>query len=230
MEEANQTSMKAPSTLKFTFLGISSGFTPFNNIAADLRSPQKAPDSLASHNTAIAFATPTFQRWKGYHVCTTIGKASSVNVNLIDREDPQKGVNVRMSSSGSKGNCSLTVSVFCDSNGVEGPYSLEKSGTCDYATILKHPAGCAKIISVHRRGWGWLGTIITIILCLLGGYLLVGAVYRFFFLGIRGIEVIPNLEFWLSLPQRTKSLLGSLVRKFRGPSRGYRSSYSPVNF
>ncbi|XP_010264547.1 PREDICTED: uncharacterized protein LOC104602522 isoform X2 [Nelumbo nucifera] len=166
----------------------------------------------------------------GYHVCTTIGKASSVNVNLIDREDPQKGVNVRMSSSGSKGNCSLTVSVFCDSNGVEGPYSLEKSGTCDYATILKHPAGCAKIISVHRRGWGWLGTIITIILCLLGGYLLVGAVYRFFFLGIRGIEVIPNLEFWLSLPQRTKSLLGSLVRKFRGPSRGYRSSYSPVNF
>ncbi|KAK7847353.1 hypothetical protein CFP56_006681 [Quercus suber] len=43
-------------------------------------------------------------------------------------------------------------------------------------------------------------------------------------------EIFPNLDFWTSLPQRTQSLLASLVQKFRGPSQGHRSSYSPVNF
>ncbi|KAJ4969638.1 hypothetical protein NE237_002737 [Protea cynaroides] len=166
---------------------------------------------------------------KGYSVCNTVGIASSIDVDLIDKKNPMAGVIVKMSSSGSEINCSLSVSVFCDSNGVQGPYTLEKLGICDYATGLRHPSACANIISMHR-GWGWLGTFTTIILCLLGGYLLAGTVYRFFFVGVRGIEVIPNLEFWLHLPRRMQSLLGSLIRRFRGPSEGYRSSYSPVNF
>ncbi|KAF6153044.1 hypothetical protein GIB67_034766 [Kingdonia uniflora] len=103
-------------------------------------------------------------------------------------------------------------------------------GTCDYETVLKHPSGCPKIISAHGRGWGWLDTLVTIFACLWVGYLLVGTVYRYFALGIRGIEVIPNLEFWLCLPQNAKSLLGSVIKRFRGPSQRHRSSYSPVNF
>ncbi|XP_068474252.1 uncharacterized protein [Phaseolus vulgaris] len=42
--------------------------------------------------------------------------------------------------------------------------------------------------------------------------------------------IIPNLDFWVSLPRRTQSLCASLVRRFKGPSESYRSSYSPVNF
>ncbi|XP_042511445.1 uncharacterized protein LOC122086588 isoform X2 [Macadamia integrifolia] len=167
---------------------------------------------------------------KDYPVCTTIGRASSIDVDVIDKKNPMTGVVVKMSSSGSEINCSLSVFVFCDSNGLQGPSTLEKLGTCDYATRLRHPSACANVISIHGGGWGWLGTLTTIFLCLLGGYLMAGTVYRFFFLGVRGIEVIPNLEFWLSLPQRMQSILGSLIRKFRRPSEGHRSSYSPVNF
>ncbi|KAL7229221.1 hypothetical protein ACSBR2_007843 [Camellia fascicularis] len=166
----------------------------------------------------------------GYPVCTTVGRTSSMIIDLIDEKSPHMGVVVTMSNNFSELNCSLAVSVICDSSGVQGPQALEKVGTCDYATLLRHPSGCAEIVSVHGKGLGWFGTFITIILCLFGGYLLAGIVYRFFYLGIRGIDVIPNLEFWASLPHRAQSMFMLLVRKFKGPSEGYRSSYSPVNF
>ncbi|KAE7996558.1 hypothetical protein FH972_001271 [Carpinus fangiana] len=166
----------------------------------------------------------------GYYVCSTIGRASSTDIKIIDKKNPHVGVIVKMSSTGLKLNCSLSVSVICDSNGVQGPHSLEKLGTCDYATVLRHPSGCAKIVQFHGKGWGWVGTFLIIAFCLFGGYLLAGTVYRYFIIGIRGIEIIPNLDFWASLPHRTQSSFTSLVQKFRGPSQSNRSSYSPVNF
>jgi hypothetical protein len=135
-----------------------------------------------------------------------------------------------MSNTGPKFNCSLSVSVFCDSNGAQGPHSLEKSGTCEYATVMRHPSGCAKIVHYHGKGWGWFGTVITLVFCLFGAYLLAGTVYRYFILGVRGIDIFPNLDFWSSIPQRIQSSVASLVQKFKGPSEGHRSSYSPVNF
>ncbi|XP_060964601.1 uncharacterized protein LOC133033630 isoform X1 [Cannabis sativa] len=163
----------------------------------------------------------------GYPLCTTIGHALSTKINIIDEKVPHKGVIVKMSSR--KDSCSLTVSVICDVNGVQGPQLLNKTGICDYATVLRHPSGCAEIVDIHGRGWGWFSFFLLISACLFGAYLLVGTVYRYF-QGIRGIDIIPNLEFWSSIPQRTQSLFASLVRKFRGPSQGHRSSYSPVNF
>lgn len=166
----------------------------------------------------------------GYHVCTTIGRGSKIDVDIIDKKNPHTGVIVKTWSSGPKYNCSLAVSVLCNLNGVQGPQTLERLGACDYVTELKHPSGCAIIVNVHGGSWGWFVTLLLIVLCLFAAYLLAGVVYRFFFLGIRGIDVIPNLDFWVSLPRRTQSLCVSLVRKFKGPSEGYRSSYSPVNF
>ncbi|KAI4306876.1 hypothetical protein L6164_030118 [Bauhinia variegata] len=166
----------------------------------------------------------------GYPVCTTIGRGSKVDVNILDKKNPHIGVIVKMSSSGTKINCSLSVSVLCNSDEAQGPLSMERLGTCDYATEIKHPSGCAVILNVHGKGWGWFGTLITTVFCLFGAYLLVGIIYRYFALGIHGIDVIPNLDFWASLPRRTQSCFASSVRKFKGPSQGYRSSYSPVNF
>ncbi|URE31220.1 hypothetical protein MUK42_06395 [Musa troglodytarum] len=146
----------------------------------------------------------------GYFVCTAIGRASNLNVALIDQNSPQKGVVVKTSSIGSK---------------VSDTFNI--TGNCDYAVVLRHPSGCAKVIYVNGKGWGWFGTLMMIILCLLVGYVLVGTIYRFFFLGIQGIEAIPNLDFWLSLPYRAKSMLRGLVRRFTRDSQG---SYAPVNY
>ncbi|KAK2442162.1 autophagy protein [Trifolium repens] len=167
----------------------------------------------------------------GYHVCATIGRGPNIDIDVIDKKNPHIGIIVKMSSGSLKHNCSLAVSVLCDLNGVQAPQTLERSGDCDYATEIKHPSGCAMIVNVHGSGWGWFGTLLIILVCLFAVYLLAGIVYRYFFLKIRGIEVIPNLDIWISLPRRTQSVCSSLVGKFKGtPSEGHRSTYSAVNF
>ncbi|CAL1387719.1 unnamed protein product [Linum trigynum] len=166
----------------------------------------------------------------GYEVCSTIGGVSNTSSDIMDKQNPQKGVIVKISSLDTKENCSLSVSVICNSSGLVGPLGLQKSGTCDYAAVLQHPSGCATVISVRGKGLGWFATLIIIVLCLFGAYMLAGAVYRHFFLGIRGLDVVPNLDFWVRLPQRTQGFFTSLVRRFRGPTESYRDSYSPVNF
>ncbi|XP_020108864.1 uncharacterized protein LOC109724445 [Ananas comosus] len=162
----------------------------------------------------------------GYDVCTTIGIGSNQQITLIDKNNPQKGVMVKMVLT----DCSLSVSVFCDSNVVQLPETFDISGTCDYATALRHPSGCAKAISVSGKGWGWFGTLIMIIICLLLGYILVGTVYRFFFLGIHGVEAIPNLQFWINLPQRARIMISSLIRKLSGRSGDSQGSYARMNY
>ncbi|KAJ0750058.1 hypothetical protein HanLR1_Chr05g0177471 [Helianthus annuus] len=146
-----------------------------------------------------------------YPVCTTIGSTRSITTNLIDKENPGKGVAVEMWHQGPEMNCSLSVSVICDSKQVQGPKTLEKVGNCNFATQITHPAGCANVLATKGNGLGWFGTLLVILLCLFGVYLVTGSVYRFFYLGIRGIDIIPNLEFWVSLPHRVQVLFHSFA-------------------
>ncbi|CAM8949343.1 unnamed protein product [Rhodiola kirilowii] len=166
----------------------------------------------------------------GYPVCTTIGSMLHMTIDVMDKKNPHNGVLVKMWHKGYEYNCSLTVSLLCDSKEVQGPHLLEKQEKCDYTATLKHPSGCANILSVHGGGLGWFGTFMIICLCLFGGYLLVGAGYRYYSQGIRGIDVIPNLDLWASIPHKIQSFFGALVRKYRGPSESHRASYSAVNF
>ncbi|KAL8257429.1 hypothetical protein R6Q59_029470 [Mikania micrantha] len=166
----------------------------------------------------------------GYSVCTTIGRTQSITTNLIDKKSPGMGVVVEMWHQGPEMNCSLSVSVICDSKKFLGPKTLEKAGNCNFATQITHPAGCAYVLATEGNELGWFSILLIILLCLFGCYLITGAAYRFFYLNIRGIDIIPNLEFWASLPHRVRNSFMSLVRRFRGPSQNYRSSYSPVDF
>ncbi|KAI3508460.1 hypothetical protein L1887_23468 [Cichorium endivia] len=165
-----------------------------------------------------------------YPVCITIGNTRTITTDLIDKRNPQMGIVVKMRHNGPQANCSLAVSVVCDSKRVQGPQTLERIGLCNYVTQLRHPSGCAIIESSNSNGSGWFMTLLIISLCLFGGYLVVGAAYRFFYLHIRGIDIIPKLEFWASLPHRAQSVFMSLVQRFRGSSEGHQTSYSSVDF
>ncbi|KAH6762824.1 autophagy-like protein [Perilla frutescens var. hirtella] len=162
---------------------------------------------------------------EGYPVCTTLGQPSSTLIDVLDKKRPDKGIIVKMTHSALRRNCSLSVSVICNSNGVQGPQTLENVGSCDYNTELKHPLGCAKIISSNGNGLGWFGTFFIIVLCLFGSYLLAGAVYRYFFLNVRGIDVwfiylwigimlgiFPINEFHASLSTLPYPLFGLLAK------------------
>ncbi|KAK9186671.1 hypothetical protein WN944_018059 [Citrus x changshan-huyou] len=183
-----------------------------------------------------------------------LGCSALVEKSIGDKNHANNGVIVKMTHSGPKYSCSLSVSVICDSNGLQ-------------ATQIRHPSGCATIIPAEGGGWGWFGTFVTVILCLFGIYLLAGTAYRYFFLGIHGLHAItnmllqfflvvydslfsdcygsfkspgsvpcnvkqalPNLDFWGSILHRMQNFFASLVRRFRGPSEGHRSTYSRVNF
>ncbi|VVB02877.1 unnamed protein product [Arabis nemorensis] len=148
---------------------------------------------------------------RGYDVCSSLGHASSTKVDMLDKEDPGKGVIVKMSSGSRSQNCSLSVSVICQKNKVDGLLTLVKSDICHYATELRHPSGCAVAISGHGSGWGWFSTLLIITVCLFGAYLIGGALYRYFSLGIRGTDVIPNLDFWTTVPHRTQSWSANLI-------------------
>ncbi|GAY40503.1 hypothetical protein CUMW_052410 [Citrus unshiu] len=100
--------------------------------------------------------------YAGYPVCTSLGHVSSTNITIRDKNHPNNGVIVKMTHSGPKYSCSLSVSVICDSNGLQGPQSMEKLGTCNYATEIRHPSGCATIIPAEGGGWGWFGTFVTV--------------------------------------------------------------------
>ncbi|GAB2216753.1 hypothetical protein Droror1_Dr00024532 [Drosera rotundifolia] len=166
----------------------------------------------------------------GYFVCDVIGTHLSFDINLLDRKSPHIGIIVKLGTTSSNVNCSLSVHVMCNLDEVQEPKSLKKLGTCDYATVLHHPSGCALVVPAHRDEWGWFRTILTISVCLFGAYLLTGVAYQFFYLRIRGLDVIPNLNFWTSMLHRTQSLFMSAVHKLRGPIYHHRSCYSPVNF
>uniref|UniRef100_A0ACD5YN26 Uncharacterized protein n=1 Tax=Avena sativa TaxID=4498 RepID=A0ACD5YN26_AVESA len=195
---------------------------------------------------------------RGYDVCTTIGRASESHLSLIDESNPQKGVVVKMSSSKcsfsvfifcdsavaqvskfkltffSSLSFSLSIlhsyfTVLVSSLIFQLPDKFSQSGNCDYVTVLRHPSGCARSVSASGDGWGWLGTSFITILCLLGGYILIGAIYRYYFLGIHSVEAIPNLEFWKSLPTKLKSVFVPSTRNPRSRSRDARGPYAPVN-
>ncbi|GLJ37370.1 hypothetical protein SUGI_0758340 [Cryptomeria japonica] len=138
----------------------------------------------------------------GYHICDTLGYATNSNVSLIDPKSPGKGVKLNMSASNADGDCSLSISVQCNANGVQAPTSMSKSGKCNYITTMMHPAGCPVVTHIGNNGFGWIGTLLILLVCIFASYLLIGMVYRFFVLGIHGKEVFPNLDMWLSIPRR----------------------------
>lgn len=165
------------------------------------------------------------KRVAGYYICTTLGCAANFKVSLIDMKNPGKGVRMNMSASTTDGDCSLSVSVYCNANGVQAPMSVNKSGDCNYITTMMHPAGCPAVTSIGGKGLGWLNTLVIVLLCILAAYLLTGIVYRFFVLGIHGKEVIPNLDFWLSVPRRIQNGSEYILIKIVGAY--YRVRYGP---
>ncbi|RCV45237.1 hypothetical protein SETIT_9G437800v2 [Setaria italica] len=161
----------------------------------------------------------------GYDVCTTIGSLSKSHISLIDESNPRKGIVVKMFSP----KCSISVSVLCDSSVAQVPDKFVVSGRCDYATTFKHPSGCARSVSASGSGWGWLGTLFITIMSLLGGYILLGAVYRYYFLGLHSVEAIPNLDFWISLPRRIKTMFVPATRSRISYNRDGLGAYAPAN-
>jgi len=158
--------------------------------------------------------------YPGYSVCTTLGYPGSISYSLIKADKPDYGVRVKMSSCNLnlKPNCSLSILVQCDRSGVKEPDKVTKitTGTCDYEAILMHPAGCPSVTSVSKGGWGWFGSLLFMLILGFVVYMAVGVAYRVSVLRVSGLEAIPNLDTWRTLPSKIQLVVEYLISQCMG--------------
>ncbi|CAM6095195.1 unnamed protein product [Calypogeia fissa] len=159
----------------------------------------------------------------GYAHCTTLGAASNHSYSLIDSVKPETGVVVRMTATTLGKSCSFSVSIYCTTKSEELPKTVSKNGggNCDYETSFYHSAGCPIVTNLSRGGMGWFATIVIMLLCLFVLYLAVGIGYRVSVLGVSGLEAIPNLDFWKTLPYTIKHYLEATYSFFVGCYRQF---------
>lgn len=148
--------------------------------------------------------------YPGYSLCTTLGYPESIYYSLINQDKPEQGVRVNMTTCNkSKPNCSFSVLVYCSHSGFEPPKTAMNgtSGECNLETALKHPAGCPVVTNMSKKGWGWFGSLLFMLLLIFVVYVAVGIGYRVTVLGASGFEAIPNLDTWRALPSKIQLLV-----------------------
>jgi hypothetical protein len=77
--------------------------------------------------------------------------------------------------------------------------SLSADDLCTATYSIRSPAGCGLVSTriIYPLGIGWI-VFITII-CIISFYIVFGILYKRYRYGARGIESIPNIQFWRSI-------------------------------
>jgi len=96
-----------------------------------------------------------------------------------------------------------TIYVLCDKSQKEGIVAnVTESAACEFTIYIKSAYGCPGGGGGGGSFWGfgvgWIIIIIVIVLFIL--YLVAGIIFMYWRKEARGIDVIPNLEFWKDLP------------------------------
>jgi len=85
-----------------------------------------------------------------------------------------------------------TINLVC-SSGASTIVSIQEQ-KCIYAMTINSPAGCAHEISGGGLSAGSI--ILIIVACLVFVYLVGGMAFNYKFKELRGVEMVPNVEFW----------------------------------
>ncbi|XP_024518079.1 uncharacterized protein LOC112341716 [Selaginella moellendorffii] len=166
----------------------------------------------------------------GFPLCRTLGFPSTTTYSLIDKRKPEQGLIVDMVANTSQDACSFSVSVYCKRTGQqELPTSVSGDG-CHYRAVLKHPAGCPVVTRLDGGGLGWFSTLLIVLLCFLVVYMIAATIYRRKALGIVGVEAIPHMDFWRSIPSNIQWGVEYVIGKVTGLYRRVTEpSYMRVN-
>lgn len=143
--------------------------------------------------------------------CWSVGEWSNgadVSLSLYNPADPTAGIIYTIKKGDSQG-CSngarrsLSVAVQCPASGALGqavfPTTITDLGNCAYATTMVHPSACP-FTGAGTGGWTWGNTFLCLFFTGFGAYFVGGAAFRYKQLDMRGVEVVPHLEFWRELP------------------------------
>eukprot|EP01104_Vermistella_antarctica_P021680 TRINITY_DN998_c0_g1_i1.p1 TRINITY_DN998_c0_g1~~TRINITY_DN998_c0_g1_i1.p1 ORF type:complete len:229 (-),score=40.35 TRINITY_DN998_c0_g1_i1:132-818(-) len=121
-----------------------------------------------------------------------------------------------------------TIYIKCGESQFKAISASEPKGSCVYTITIESTAGCAASGSGSGSGsgviptgggstggstgsssgsflgwfWGWLVIILFVLVVVV--YLVAGGVYKFKVLEERGLEVVPNIDFWRDVPSLVK--------------------------
>jgi len=152
--------------------------------------------------------------------CYDLGQLSSMKITQLDANNFAKGARVSYKTDNWCGQTSILgieIDTQCDQS-VEWKFVSAEAyakGTCTMSVVTKSKYACAVADSSGSgSGTGEItpesggisgGTIFLIILlCLIFVYIVGGMAYNFKIRQIRGIEMIPNLEIWKTIPGLVK--------------------------
>jgi len=120
----------------------------------------------------------------------------------------------------------VIVNFFCDLTAVALTPSIEvtKMGDDHWSIDWKSKEVCnINLTGPSKLSGGWI--LIIVVLCVLVAYLVIGVIVNKFVRKKEGPEMIPNHEFWSSLPGLIKDGFTFVINKIRGKSG---TSYSSV--
>ena len=143
--------------------------------------------------------------------CWSLGEWSNgadVSLALYNPADPTQGIIYTMKKGDGQG-CSggarrsLSIAIQCPAAGALGqavfPSSVTDLGNCAYATTMVHPSACP-FAADGPGGWTWGNNFLVFFFGTAALYLGVGVAFRYRQLEMRGLEVVPHLDFWRELP------------------------------
>ncbi|XP_066140575.1 uncharacterized protein [Euwallacea fornicatus] len=127
--------------------------------------------------------------------CEVIGMANDIIFDLVPKIGDKDKIQYQISYQNPKRNQNPTIHLACDT------YSSTDLKISNHATdnlILYSPLVCVQHISHHQLSSGSIFCIMFFVA--FSTYFIGGALIMYFIRGARGMEILPNFDFWASIP------------------------------
>jgi len=170
----------------------------------------------------LPYSSPTIQIDTGNHIAVSVGMLANAKMS-----ETSTGIEIVYTNSNSNDLCLddssgmktlprvSTFKIDCDKNAASGNVLSVKEppGTrCQYFYTMTHKAVCGK----GAGGLSGGSVFLIIFFCSAAVYLIAGVIFKRFKMGATGAEMIPNVEFWQSLPGLVMDGFRFVFSKFRG--------------
>jgi hypothetical protein len=212
-------SLSSPVAVQGTYSGSSSTFylAPCASIAASA-----VPTSVGTNcQTATGGPYSGYQSEAIYpYNCYGLAYASPFTWSAVDSSDMTKGVTLLMSTgskTGSSNTRQIQITFYCDpsATGATKPLFLTENGNSAAKTIAYTYSWTTALACGGSSGLSGGSIFMIIVLVVTVVYFAGGYAYMYKKHGARGVEAIPNLEFWRNLPGLVKDGWMFVVDKVR---------------
>ncbi|XP_066246141.1 uncharacterized protein [Euwallacea similis] len=138
--------------------------------------------------------------------CKVIGMSNEIIFDLVPKMGDKDRVQYQISYQNSERNQNPIIHLACDTYNTT---HLKISNRATDVLMLYSPFVCVQYISHHQLSSGSIFCIMFFVAFFT--YFIGGALIMYFIRGARGVEILPNFDFWTSMPGLIKDGLAYLL-------------------